>query len=157
MHLRNLAIVAVALLAAEASGLPVSGLLALAGMLAVAIAGVLLVVSAESEAQRAFALGLGLMAGAALLGAAGRALPGFTGDAPITQILIGLACLAVPAAALAGLHILARGLAALPDRPAPTLPREWRRAEVLEPNDRRREPNIRASGEDDLDLFGGES
>ncbi len=159
MRLRDLAILTVVLLVAEAVGLPASGLVALAGMLAVALGGLLLAMSAEEAAGRSFALGLGLLAGAALLRAGGGALgtnPGTapTGsDIPMTEILLGLGCLGCLIVVLTGLHLLARGLASLPDRPPPTMPREWRNAEVLRPDDRVRAPNVRNTRTDDLDLF----
>jgi hypothetical protein len=154
MNTKSLAIAAMTLLGLELVGFPASGLLGLLGVLGVALAGVLLTVGAEAEAGRAFAGGLGAILGSSFLAALGGAAAP-TG-APAGSVVLGVACLGAPLLALGGLHLVARGLASLPDRPPPARPHEWRRAEVQAPGDRPQEPGRRrASGSDDLDLFRG--
>lgn len=162
MQHRTIFLILLTAIMAEILGLPASGLLMLLGMLAVATAGVLAIVGADATSSGAFSLGLGAVAGGALVGAAGGAVraaaAGLTLPLPGWAMVLGSACLVLPILALSGLHLLARGLATLPDRPPPTPPRVWRQAEVLRPDDRPRAPRrARARrGDDDLGLLGGD-
>ncbi len=153
---------AIFLIAGEALGLHLSGLLVMLGVVALAVAGLLTVLGLEGSAQSGFSFGVGAVgAGALLAGVGGAVQGGMTvhggGLVAGLEVLAGVAtCLLVPAVGLFGLHTLARGLAALPDRPPPTQPREWRQAEVVRPDDRPRTPTRRRQRQDDLDILGGD-
>src|SRR5262245_33879099 len=132
MRIKEGGIAVVALVVLALLGVPVGGLVALAGMAALAVAGFLLVVGAEKEAGSAFALGLVALAGSAVFNAIAGA--GGLIELDLAKVAGGLVCLGVPLLALGALHVVARGLATLPDRPPPRRPLEWRRAEVIEPD-----------------------